>query len=414
MSFTKLAAEIWRGFVTDGVAGSGVHKPIKADIRTWGTEVEAAAGSGYASFMGMPATGTVTDDKHKALLMLPADGTWITATLDAPANLRDNFQVELFNPPYSAAGVANVRRHRIISQFETFYLAPGHSARFLKTGGAVIRIDKPSKWLKSGIVMYCDQAASQTYFDGMVAGAGGAKKTMGACLAVLLADIDTKGDNPQIVVTGTFTENVRLNGGYESSGYVKIGAPAVNLLNWYNGAQPYCLMVANGATAILQNVNFNRNALANIIFLQAHQKAVVDIGDPGQGLGQSIVFAGAGATGSCLSTDGAGSTININQGIEFGAGSYGTMIFISGASSLNWTGSTLVKHSGAVTCGTYLQMIGSGANASLAGGIDFASAGTVQPGCTKFVLALCASLSLSGNVLPGNIAGNASSGAEYV
>jgi hypothetical protein len=42
MAFTKLAAEIWRAFTLDGQAGSGAHKPIKADIRQWGLEVEQA------------------------------------------------------------------------------------------------------------------------------------------------------------------------------------------------------------------------------------------------------------------------------------------------------------------------------------------------------------------------------------
>jgi hypothetical protein len=42
ISFPKMAAELWRAFVTDGVASSGAHKPLKADMRAWGLKVEAA------------------------------------------------------------------------------------------------------------------------------------------------------------------------------------------------------------------------------------------------------------------------------------------------------------------------------------------------------------------------------------
>lgn len=39
------ADEIWRDFETVGVPASGAHKPIKADIRAWGSNVEALVGA---------------------------------------------------------------------------------------------------------------------------------------------------------------------------------------------------------------------------------------------------------------------------------------------------------------------------------------------------------------------------------
>ena len=38
---TQTAAEIFRDYATDGVASSGAHAPIKADIRAYLAEVEA-------------------------------------------------------------------------------------------------------------------------------------------------------------------------------------------------------------------------------------------------------------------------------------------------------------------------------------------------------------------------------------
>jgi len=39
-TFAKLGSEIFRAYATDGVPGSGAHKPIKADVRTWMATVE--------------------------------------------------------------------------------------------------------------------------------------------------------------------------------------------------------------------------------------------------------------------------------------------------------------------------------------------------------------------------------------
>jgi len=40
LSWTALLASIFRDYITDGVPASGIQKPVKADIRTWGTETE--------------------------------------------------------------------------------------------------------------------------------------------------------------------------------------------------------------------------------------------------------------------------------------------------------------------------------------------------------------------------------------
>lgn len=63
MSFTKLFAEIWRDFVTDGVPSSGVHDIVKSDMRAWGAEVEAQVTAGKVTLTEMtepstPASGT--------------------------------------------------------------------------------------------------------------------------------------------------------------------------------------------------------------------------------------------------------------------------------------------------------------------------------------------------------------------
>jgi hypothetical protein len=44
----KLAAEIFRDYEVDGVSSSGLHKPIKADIRDWAALLESLAAVGVS------------------------------------------------------------------------------------------------------------------------------------------------------------------------------------------------------------------------------------------------------------------------------------------------------------------------------------------------------------------------------
>lgn len=54
--FAKLIAEIFRDYDTDGVPSSGARKPPKADIRAWGTTVEAMVP--HRSILSSDFTGT--------------------------------------------------------------------------------------------------------------------------------------------------------------------------------------------------------------------------------------------------------------------------------------------------------------------------------------------------------------------
>lgn len=40
LSYTKLASQVWRDYIVDGVPTSGKFRPIKSEIRTWGTELQ--------------------------------------------------------------------------------------------------------------------------------------------------------------------------------------------------------------------------------------------------------------------------------------------------------------------------------------------------------------------------------------
>ncbi len=70
----KTANEIFRDYETDGVPSSGAHKPIKPDIRQWGTAVEAG-------FLATPriitvaGAVTIADNDFFIVVNLAAPGT---------------------------------------------------------------------------------------------------------------------------------------------------------------------------------------------------------------------------------------------------------------------------------------------------------------------------------------------------
>lgn len=60
-SFTKLALEIFRAYITDGVPSSGAQKPVKADVRAWGLKIEASLDDLYDKVTSLLTVGGTVD-----------------------------------------------------------------------------------------------------------------------------------------------------------------------------------------------------------------------------------------------------------------------------------------------------------------------------------------------------------------
>lgn len=82
--FERSATEIFRDYNTEGVPASGLYKPSKADIRTWGAAIEAAMVSGDAADGSL---GKTTKANLDADLVHPADTlAWVYGDSTAANN----------------------------------------------------------------------------------------------------------------------------------------------------------------------------------------------------------------------------------------------------------------------------------------------------------------------------------------
>lgn len=95
VSFTKEADEIFRDYVVDGDAGSGIHNPVKPDIRTWGGELQDAltALPAPADIPVLNGSGYVPDANidPKYLTGTGGGGTGALSNIDESVDLTPTF-----------------------------------------------------------------------------------------------------------------------------------------------------------------------------------------------------------------------------------------------------------------------------------------------------------------------------------
>lgn len=105
------AAEIWRDYATDGDPSSGVHKPLKSEIRAWGTAVES--GTGLLEEIHLRTT-TSLDPIPTLDLSTPAD---LTPAIDILITERGRFLMTVGDPaPGSFAGYSAAQPLQILGQ----------------------------------------------------------------------------------------------------------------------------------------------------------------------------------------------------------------------------------------------------------------------------------------------------------
>lgn len=122
-----LAATVWRDYVTDGVPASGVHDPLKSDIRTWGADIETAITTLQAG--GAVGTANIADGAV-TLVKLNADVTahlptisLTNANISVGSTARPTPAVDLLAPLYYGTGTIAIGHNVLKSAANTATLS---------------------------------------------------------------------------------------------------------------------------------------------------------------------------------------------------------------------------------------------------------------------------------------------------
>lgn len=393
-TFTRLAAEIWRAFVTDGVEASGVWKPKKAEIVVWGTELENLAGDFYSSISEMATSDVVTDDKHKSLIIMPDDGSSITATLDDLGALRTGFAVAIYNPKTST------RFHKITTDSETIKIPPWHTAIVFRNAGGLMVDAAPPRYRVQGLQMFLDSSAPNDDSDGL--SNSEPKKTIKSAAQSIYNDFDCQNAEPALDCVGASNESVALQGQLTGFNYLRIKAATLGAFVWGAGASGFCLLVGDNAEALLQNLKFTRGAQASATLAAGHQPGVLDI--------DNCEFGDAGVAGTHASMDHGGASMNF--GVYKVSGPAATHLQVGAACSGTQAGNVTIVITGTPAIIVWFSISGSGANHAMGSGVTYS--GPIASGCTKYLVSINGSLSLSGSTPPGSIAGSATAGGQVI
>ena len=392
-AFTKLAAEIFRQFVVDGVDTSGIYRPPKADIVTWGTELENLSGDFYSAAVNMAFDDLFTDADHKSIVVMPADGTSVTATVDIISNLRDGYAIAFHNPKSSP------RFHTVNFGADQILLPPWRTVVIFRSGTDLLADRDPGRYRKNGVQLFAAPGGADTS-DGL--SSTYPKQTLKSACSFVYAQIDCMNGEPVLNTVGSFTDTVTLQGQLTGYNYLRITAANRGDTVW-SADGGFCLLVGDNAEAILQRLMFNRGTNASAILIATHQPGVLDIDD--------CDFGDAGASaGTHASMDHGGSTMNF--GLYSVSGDAGTHLQIGGACSGTQSGGVTIVISNNPSIGVWFSISGSGANHAMGSGVTYS--GPIQAGCIKYLVSVNASASLSGNVPPGTIAGSATAGGQVI
>lgn len=320
--------------------------------------------------------------------------TQFTLTLNAATGYPSNFCITVSNQDTRGKTIA-------CNGSANFILWPGQTC-FVFSLGSSWGVSKPNRWIRAGVQLFVDISGNDAN-DGLVAGSG-AFRTIGAACSALYSQMDHANSIPQININaGTYGESVTIQGQLTGANVFFLVGSAPSAVVW-RPLSNFCLLVADGAEVEVQNIKFdNVGGSSGAIAIQVHQTAVIDILS-------GCEFGNFGG-GTHMGMDHGGGSLNLPASYTV-SGSASVHLQVGGACTATMSGAGVVTIIGTPAFSVWLQATGSGANVILGGTTTYS--GGITAGCQKYALNLCASLSLSGTVLPGSVAGNAINGAFAV
>lgn len=397
MGFSKLGAEIWRNYVTDGVAASGVHDVVKADMRAWMLQVEGLTAGAFSNHY-RPAGANYTISTYDAggtVFVTASSPT--TVTFLAASNYAATHATMVVN-----LGTRGVRI--VIPGWPDLWIYQGQFVMVLRADTAWYRTTPGRKLVESTLRIYVDPiSGSDTLADGLATGSGAFRSINGGASA-LINRFDHQNRAPYLeLADGAYEESLTLSGQITGYNVMFLRGQTAEGVTWRPGAGNYCLIVGDNAECIYQNILYdNADGTSGATAVTVHQTGVID-----QFSGCAY---GAFPGGTHVALDGAGGTANMTTSYRV-LGDFGNHINIGGGGGINYGGGITVSIPSALTFTNWLRLALPGWVNMAATTFSGAGAGSGSTG-KKYEALLNSAISLGGNTLPGATAGTATFGAQ--
>jgi hypothetical protein len=348
---------------------------------------------------------TTVSNIHNNKILQLAGGAFFTLTFPSGASLSPSFSCTIVNEETAPIG-KGIAGLGTANNGSNWLLYPGQSYRVFNDGGT-LRIGGGTlqRYKVNSIQLFCDAnlgSDDPTIADGLASGAR-AYQTQAGLKTALYTNFDHNGSQPTCTLTGQFLESITFGG-------QPVGATVV----FWNGSSSggaytirevggVCMILGDGAVYEMANVFWEGNG-NTAVGIQMHQTAILDI--------LSGCTFGNFNTGSHVSTDGAGWTLNVDAGYTISnAGNARSHMQGLGAGVINVSGSiTITTNGGPAPAMTDWYVLQGAVLFNLGGGITFT--GGPQTGATQWQVNQQAWLSRGGNTIPGSVTGNPPAGSN--
>lgn len=294
-------------------------------------------------------------------------------------------------------------RYIAIAGGTSFYLYPGQSVLVFNDGGAWGVLGQQERWrVSSGLILYAGPTGNDTN-SGLSAST--AKLTIAGITLALYQEFDCNNIDPIInLANGTYAESIQVAGPIVGASVWFLNGGSPSGVVWRpNGSPstPYCLLPGDNVVFEFSNIKFDASGFAfNCIGVFCHQTMIAD-----QNSGVEYGSLGTNHIGS----DHGGSIFNFNAGYIVSGNANVHASFGPGA-QVSHQGAVTVTISGTPSILIWFQGTGSGCDISMGPSVVYS--GAPAAGCQKFAMDGNAALQLSGNVLPGTLAGGRTNGGQ--
>jgi hypothetical protein len=359
------------------------------------SQIQAMLGIGWSNTRSAQTAAytVLTTDIGKTIAL--GGNAYYTVTLTAASGYPSNFVVLLLNE--------DTARAKLVSPngVTSFYLYPGQSCFVFNDNNNWV-VHGSGRWKKAGAAFFVDVNNGSDTNDGLVAGAGGAFKTINMAYNTLQNNVDCQGGQPTInIAAGTYTESVVIQSQLTGFNFVLFQGAGSSGVLW-KPATNVCLLVGDDAECQVSGIKFDNSGGANnCVAISMHQTSVIDILT-------DINFGNfPGSTSAHISND-KGGYINLPASYII-SGSAAFHVQVSSGCVVTQSGGGTVTLSN----NTFTVMYEAILNSVIAFDGVVTYSGAVTTGTQKYSIDFLSCFSSNGSAVPGSVAGALGHGSQF-